>query len=201
MQAARLRRAPDDDVSPCRPPRLGRGWSWHARRSTIVTGYGRWLDWLDAHGLFDPAALPEARVSRERVSAYAAELKATVAPFSVATRIQQLGDALRAMAPDGDWGWILRGAGRSRSQAACVRDKLPRMQTPDRPTELGLQIMADADAATGMRPWWRAADYRDGLIIALLAHRPQHRHGRAGRHDPGAPGGETVHPGTASRHA
>ena len=23
-----------------------------------------------------------------------------------------------------------------------------------------------------MRPWWRAADYRDGLIIALLAHRP-----------------------------
>ena len=93
---------------------------------TIVNGYGRWLDWLDAQGLFDPAALPEERVSRERVSAYAAELKATVAPFSVATRIQQLGDALRAMAPDGDWGWILRGADRIRAQAASVRDKRAR---------------------------------------------------------------------------
>lgn len=152
-------------------PRAANRWA-PTTLAAIANGYGRWLAWLDASGLVDPAASPEERITREGVSAYAAELKATTAPFSVAARVQQLGDALRAMAPQGDWGWVLRGADRIRAQAAPVRDKLTRMQTPDRLIDLGLQIMATADASAGMRPGWRAADYRDGLIIALLAHRP-----------------------------
>lgn len=138
----------------------------------VANGYGRWLAWLADNRLFGAAESPEQRVSRERVFAYAAHLKATTAPFSVASRIQQLGDAMRALAPHGDWYWILRGAGRIRAQASSIRDKLARLQRSDRLVELGLRIMAEADAATAGRAARRAADYRDGLIIALLAHRP-----------------------------
>ena len=138
----------------------------------IENGYGRWLAWLAASNLFDPDELPAQRVTEARVAAYAAKLGDTTAPFSVQSRVRQLGSALRAMVPHGDWRWILRGADRIRARAVPVRDKRARLQSPERLVQLGLQIMAQAEAATDGRTVWCAADYRDGLIIALLAHRP-----------------------------
>ncbi len=150
---------------------LAAGWS-PATRWMAENGYGRWLGWLDQNGLFDPSLPPETRITKERVAAYTSELSATMAPFSVQTRIRQLGSALRAMVPQGDWAWILRAADRLRASAVPVRDKRSRLQSPDRLAELGQQIMAEAETATVAREVWRAGDYRDGLIIALLAHRP-----------------------------
>lgn len=135
-------------------------------------GYRGWLAWLDANGMLDPGASPGQRVTEERVTAYADNMTATVAPFSVQGRIRQLGNALRAMAPRGDWGWILRGANRLCARATPVRDKRARLQMPNLLEDLGLKVMAGVEASTEVRPMWRAADYRDGLIIALLAHRP-----------------------------
>jgi integrase/recombinase XerD len=147
--------------------------SWApATRWMTENGYGRWLGWLDQHGLFDPSLPPETRITEERVAAYRRDLSTTTAPFSVQTRIRQLGSALRAMAPQGEWAWILRAADRLRTVAVPVRDKRSRLQSPDRLAELGMQIMAEAETAMVARETWRAADYRDGLIIALLAHRP-----------------------------
>jgi integrase/recombinase XerD len=130
------------------------------------------LAWLDANAMLDPAECPERRVTAERVSAYANEMMATTAPFSVQGRIGQLGNALRAMAPHQDWRWVLRGADRIRARATPVRDKRARLQMPNRLADLGFEVMAEANASTTGRAVWRAADYRDGLIIALLAHRP-----------------------------
>ena len=76
------------------------------------------------------------------------------------------------MAPEQDWRWILRAADRMRSDARPARDKRARLVSPDRLEKLGLAIMDDAEAnvtATAIR---RGADYRDGLLIALLARRP-----------------------------
>jgi integrase/recombinase XerD len=143
-----------------------------ATRWMVENGYGRWLGWLDRQGLLEASLPPGARISRERIAAYTGALSATTAPFSVQGRLRQLGNALRAMAPQGDWGWILRGADRLRAEAVPVRDKRSRLQPPDRLIELGQQIMAEAETAMVAREVWRAGDYRDGLIIALLAHRP-----------------------------
>ena len=150
------------------------------RRSTVPPPIGvRPCGWTESSDSFDRlldrTAAPAARISHERVAAYARNLAATTAPFRVQSRIRHPGSALRAIAPDGDWRWIPRDADRLRARARPVRDKRPRLQSVEALLELGLKTIADAEVATDKRPAWRAANYRDGLLIALLACRPVRR--------------------------
>jgi integrase len=146
---------------------------WSAATITItVNGYGRWLTWLERHGFLDPSVPPGARAIQERLVAYAATLHAEVGDFTLQARIQQLGDALRAMAPDQDWHWILRAATRIRSTAVSVRDKRSRLQMPDRLVDLGIRLMDEAGSVPGRSAIQRAVTFRDGLVIAFLAYRP-----------------------------
>src|SRR5689334_12963943 len=116
------------------------GWS-AATRTKTAKGYGAWLSEIDRCGLLDPAAAPGDRVTRERVDAYVADLTARgAAPHSVHCRLQELGDALRVLAPRQDWGWLLRGAGRLRGRAAPVRDIAARLRSPDELRQLGLDL-------------------------------------------------------------
>ncbi|HEY0418137.1 MAG TPA: site-specific integrase [Acetobacteraceae bacterium] len=156
------------------PGGVAAGWA-EATRSIVIGGYGRWLTWLDANSMLDPLVPPAARVTTERLSSYLADLRSSVAPFTVAARIEQLGKAMRAMAPEQDWRWIQRAADRLRAGAVSVRDKRARMQSPEQLAALGRQLMAEAEAASEDPPITRATDFRDGLLIALLAHRPIRR--------------------------
>lgn len=146
-----------------------------ATQKMVVQGYGHWLTWLARHNALDPSLAPAARVSRERLFGYLQELRASVASFTVATRIQQVGNALRAMAPESDWRWIQRAADRTRSTASSVRNKRAQLQSPDQLVRFGLSLMAQADDPASASPAVRAATYRDGLMIALLALRPIRR--------------------------
>jgi integrase/recombinase XerD len=154
---------------PLAPSGLASQWASVSCR-LIENGYGRWITWLDERGELDPLAAPEARITHERVKAFAADLRAATAAYSVQTRLQQLGNALRAMAPAGDWQWILRAADRIRSKAKSVRNKRARLQSPDHLAALGKRLMAEAASIPDRMQ--AAMTYRDGLIIALLAHRP-----------------------------
>ena len=58
------------------------------------------------NGCFDPNMRPADRVTRERVAAYIAEMRAELAPYTVLCRVQELYDALRVMAPDANWEWL-----------------------------------------------------------------------------------------------
>jgi integrase/recombinase XerC len=138
----------------------------------VINGYGRWLSWLAGRGFLDPPLSPGARVTRECLRAYAVDLRNTVAPFTVAARIEQVGHALRAMVPHEDWRWIQRAADRLRAQAVSVRDKRARLQSPEQLIGLGTALMAQGDDPASGSPAERAAAYRDGLLIALVAHRP-----------------------------
>ena len=152
-------------------PRPALRWRASTREATRG-GYGRWLAWLDGAGLLDRSASFASRVTRSRVAAYAADLAATGSGFSVAGRIQQLGDALRAIAPHDDWGWVLRGSGRLRARAVPAKDKHARMQSPYDLVELGLELMRRGDTDVHATALTRAKLHRDGLMIALLARRP-----------------------------
>jgi integrase/recombinase XerD len=146
---------------------------WAASTRTVtVNGYGRWLTWLLRYGLLDPSIPLGARANEERLIAYMASLRAEVGDFTVQARIQQLGDALRAMAPNGEWLWILRAASRLRSEAIPVRDKRSRLVMPDRLVDLGIRLMGEAGSVPGRSEIQRAITFRDGLVIALLAYRP-----------------------------
>jgi hypothetical protein len=138
----------------------------------VVNGYGRWLSWLAGRGLLDPVLPAEARVTRERLRAYAVDLQKAVAPFTVAARIEQVGHALWAMVPHENWRWIQRAADRLRAQAVSVRDKRARLQSPEQLIGLGKALMAQGDDPASGSPTERATAYRDGLLIASLAHRP-----------------------------
>jgi integrase/recombinase XerD len=154
---------------PFTPGGLAARWALSSRRA-IEKAYGGWLAWLQGQGVLDPLVPPAARISKEGVAAYVAVLRLTKSPFTVQSRVQMLGDALRAMAPDQDWRWIGRAAGRLRSRAVPVRNKRARLQPPDRLVALGKRLMVEAEAAG---PTLEAAMiYRDGLVIALLAYRP-----------------------------
>ncbi len=154
---------------PFAPGGLAAQWAPTSRRA-IETNYGGWLAWCQGEGLLDPLVPPATRVSKERVKAYVAALQASKSPFTVQCRLQMLGDALRAMAPDSDWRWIGRAAARLRSQAVSVHNKRERLQPPDQLADLGKRLMANTDA-NGLT-LDTAMTFRDGLVIALLAHRP-----------------------------
>jgi len=141
-------------------------------RELVRSGYGRWLAWLDDGGLLGRDTLPASRITRERVAAYKAHLALTDADYSVAGRVQQLGDALRAMAPRDDWAWILRGSGRLRAKAEPAKDKRLRLQPPEDLAALGLDLMHRAETDVHATALMRAKMHRDGLIISLLVRRP-----------------------------
>jgi integrase/recombinase XerD len=149
---------------------------WRPRtRQSVENGYGRFLTWLAEQDLLDPEASPDRRVTRDRVRAYRADLARTLADYSVMGRVAQLGQALRVMVPEQDWGWIRRGSERLRAKAVPVRDKLARMRPAHEVLQLGRDLMEKADCDPYLPAVMRAKIYRDGLIIAFLILCPLRR--------------------------
>lgn len=163
----------------------GRARNW--RPATIEKtrkGYGAWLDWRFGHGGADAASIdasrPDDPVSPSAVRAYVDHLAQFRSSMTVYNRIQELYDSIRVMAPDRDWTWLKAAMDILRGEARPSRNKLARLKEASRIEELGLTLMAKAEAAPkrdyraglGMTELQRALAYRDGLIIALLIRRP-----------------------------
>lgn len=153
-------------------PAIGYARRW--KSSTLITvwkGYGRWIGWLQSTDQLEPNSLPASRPTETRLRAYLQALQAAgLSNYTVANHIQQLGNALRAMAPDGDWRRILLAAARIRSRAVTTKDLNARMQPPETILQLGLDLMARAETVSdGLEA---AVLFRDGLLVALLVHRP-----------------------------
>jgi integrase/recombinase XerD len=155
-------------------PTIGYALRWKAStRVGIVNGYGRWLGWLDRSEQLDPTAPPGDRASPDRIEAYLKMLRAAhLADNTIANRLQQLGNALRAMAPGGDWASIHLASSRIFSKAKLVRDPVARMQPPEAVIGLGRDLMHIAEHDRFRTTGDRAILYRDGLIIAFLVYRP-----------------------------
>ena len=149
----------------------GAEWSRHSRRKT-GGGYGYFLSWLQTKGACDPDAGPADRVTRDRLAAYVAELRPKRAPYTVLCRVQELYDAMRAMAPEGDWEWLAQVYRALRAQVRPTRDKLSRLRPIGELVALGERMMDEAQSAPGWSARRRAVLYRDGLIIAVLTYRP-----------------------------
>jgi integrase/recombinase XerD len=95
----------------------------------------------------------------------------------VAGQLRWLRGALRLLAPDRDWAWLLTIAKRIEARAE-PRSKRHRLRTSDELFALGVQLMqegAAAHEASGRVTTEAALTYRDGLIIALLAVAPMRR--------------------------
>jgi integrase/recombinase XerD len=170
----------------------GASWAFHSQRK-IAKGYGRWLTWLDTQGLLDHALSPTARVAPDRVREYVVELRLINAPYTVLTRVQELYQALSVTVPVQDWSWLRAIENRVRHGARSVRNKRLRVVPIETLFALGLELMTQAQGPGAGTPLNQARQFRDGLMIALLAARPLRRRNFArielGRHLAEAEGG------------
>jgi integrase len=155
-------------------------------RKTVRDAYGRWLTFLELNGWLDPMAQPAERLSRERLRAFIADLQQDVAQITVRNRITNLAEALRVMEPDADFPFLQRARARLKARARPARNKRQQIVPIRDLFLLGLELTKSAEQADIAREVWRAALYRDGLMIMILACRPIRRRTvaamRLGRH-------------------
>jgi integrase len=80
------------------------------------------------------------------------------------------------MAPEGDWGWLI-DISRQIEHQSFPRSKAHRVRTSDEIVALGRKLIARADAATEAKGPKKEAslDYRDGLMLLILAYAPLRR--------------------------
>lgn len=146
-------------------------WSIATQRKT-AKGYGRYLCWLKDSGELDETADPAARITRVRLSAYLDDLRIVNRGHTIHNRIQELGDAMRALAPDKDWRFIQVAACRLRASTVPARDKRGMLLRIADVIAQGYRMMDEAERSDALSELWRAARYRDGLLLVFLAYHP-----------------------------
>ena len=150
---------------------------------TNQEGYGRWVNHLTRTGVDLQTAAAE-RVTPAQVRLYAGELRGQdLAPQSVCNRISQLFCVMSVLAPDQEWGWLQRRANRLALIAEDQHEPKPLTMLTgdilDRALKAVRQVERDG-LKPGMLP---AIEYRNWLMLAILALMPLRRHNFSGMSD------------------
>ena len=142
-----------------------------ATRKARRESYGRFLGFISAIHPNRLTAPPEARIDRSIVAEYVRWRRRSGEVMSLAADLGHLRDALKLICPKTDWSWLLTIIKRIAATTPRRAGKY-HLVTSDRLYLLGIELMdravADADVAQRMRKA-HAFQYRDGLVIALLA--------------------------------
>jgi integrase/recombinase XerD len=148
-----------------------------------------WRRFLGFLAITEPDTLevaPHERLTIERVRRFVAHLAETNSAQSVATKIHMVYLAARLMMPDCDWTWLKALKARL-SAAAPARAATGPVITSLQLLDLGQRLMAESGPPPGTPiSMDDAIQYRDGLMIALVAFIPLRRKNLAaleiGRH-------------------
>jgi integrase/recombinase XerD len=148
-----------------------------ATRRTLLDDYGRFLGFLSARHDRLLARAPAARLDRNIVEAYVRWQPASCGRNSIVKILRNLRLTLRYICPGEDWSWLLTIIKRIAAQARQKPEK-HHLVTSETLYALGIELMdrviTNGNAAENM-PMAHTIDYRDGLIIALLALIPLRR--------------------------
>ena len=155
-------------------PGLAAHWRPKTKRS-VVAAYGRYLTFLQLNGWLNPNVGPGSRVTPDRLCTYIDKLRDQVTPVTLSGRIRDLAEALRVMAPGTTYPYLSRARYRLKARARPAKDKRSRIVPSADLLRLGLRIVEHAETGEFACEFHRAARYRDGLIILLLASRPIRR--------------------------
>jgi hypothetical protein len=137
--------------------------------SKIEKGYGRWLGFLAHRGLLEVASVPGSPVTAQNIRAYIRLMQALGnRDYTVVGRVVELQLALRILEPSQDFRWLTSPGGTAlRSILTMAARRLERYDT--RHLYLwGLHLM---DTSLVRSPVRRRVQFRDGLLIAVLASR------------------------------
>lgn len=136
----------------------------------LMRYYGRWLRYLCSQNLFDPTRSGVEFLSPDLLRGYIAMLRSNLASATVANYVAELGRLALLFRSETDWGFVQTTARQLRRNAQPVRDSRTRCRPSKELYELGLKLMKTAEAQSD--PIGRAREFRNGLIISLLAARP-----------------------------
>jgi hypothetical protein len=141
-----------------------------ATRRSLRSSYGIFLGYLSNHGPDLLTQDPALRLDRSLLEKYIAWRRTTCRDAALANDLHLLRRALGYLCPSADWSWLLPIA---RRIAARAQPKPPRFHLviSDELYALGIELMDRADVLCIRKA--DAFQYRDGLIIALLAVLPQ----------------------------
>jgi hypothetical protein len=142
-----------------------------ATRNALRVSYAQYLRFLLEHHPDLLIKAPETRLNRQRIADYVAVLRETNKDLSIATSLHHLRFALRLICPKENWSWLLAITKRI-AAAAPRRPKKLGLVTSDQLYLLGIELMETAIVKAGDSTAISKAtamQYRDGLLIALLA--------------------------------
>lgn len=142
-----------------------------ASRKARRESYGRFLGFISAIHPDLLTARPEARIDRNIVAEYVMWRRSLCGDIVVAADLRLLRAALKLICPNTDWSWLATIIKRIAVTAPRSAGKY-HLVTSDRLYLLGVELMdravAVADSAERIDKA-HAFQYRDGLVIALLA--------------------------------
>jgi integrase/recombinase XerD len=142
-------------------------------RRALRSSYGIWLGFLSAKHPARLVCSPSGRLDRELAMEYVAWRRQTCGARALASDLNKLRLAITYLCPGSDLSWLQSITKRLATQAAPKRGRA-HLVTSDRLYALGLKLMDDADQKDVIGKL-DAFQYRDGLIIALLALIPLRR--------------------------
>ncbi len=139
-----------------------------SRRYTFA--YGRWLRFL---ALRFPKALEldaALRISRERITAYVMLLlDQDLSPTTVWSYLSSLHNVVYNLHPDIDWSWLRDIVNRLHLKVRPRPDLEAQLVPIQDLYEAGLALIEQSESNKPRRPSCISVDYRDGLMLALLA--------------------------------
>ena len=150
----------------------GARWAPSTKENTRKA-YGYWLFWLSTHKGLDGSVDPMDRITPNRIDAYIKSLEGAVASSTIFTYILDLLRFAKSVAPDKDWAWLTDIKNRLWARAKPARDKASKIRSSEDLFRLGIDLMESADGVRcRYNPQASTTQFRDGLIISLLAARP-----------------------------
>jgi integrase/recombinase XerD len=143
-----------------------------ASQHRCLCAWRRLLGFLAIHEAAALEDAPAERLTIERVRAFVTHLAETNAPISVASVIDALYQAARLMVPEADWAWLKNLKSRLHAAAPAKSSAGP-VITSVQLLDLGQKLMDESRPALDSQlDIHNAVQYRDGLMIALVAFVP-----------------------------
>lgn len=134
-----------------------------------------WRRFFGFLAISEPSALkvaPTERLTIARLRPFVAHLAETNAPRSVASHVEALYQAARAMMPDHDWTWLKSIKARLYAAAPAQSSTGP-VITSLQLLDLGQRLMEESKPASGTPiSLHNAVRYRDGFLAAFVAFIP-----------------------------
>jgi hypothetical protein len=137
-------------------------------RETLARHYGCFLDFLRRRGLLKSNEQAAVQVTPQNVEAYIAELNDHVSSVTVYAAICTLRRAAKYMSPGRDLTWLAEIA-KDLKLVARPRSKFDRMVTTEVLVEAGLTLITEAEISSTLTDLGRAHQFRNGLMMAMLA--------------------------------